>query len=177
MTVTVRVARPADFGRLGELSAAAYLDSGLLAFGESDWYAGELRDVARRAREAEVLVAVGPGGEILGGVTYVPSHDHPYAEVARAGEAEFRMLAVAAEARGKGAGEALVRAVIERARAAARTAVVLSTQPVATASHRLYERVGFRRAPERDWAPVPEVTLIGYELRLTEAADATGLTD
>ncbi|MFD8571921.1 GNAT family N-acetyltransferase [Streptomyces sp. NPDC059639] len=165
--VTVRAVRPEDHARLGEIGAAAYLDSGLLAFGESDWYAGELRDVARRAREATVLVAVGPDGAVLGGVTYVPAHDHPYAEVAREGEAEFRMLAVAAEARGQGAGAALVRAVIDRARADGRTALVLSTQPVATASHRLYERLGFRRAPGRDWAPVPEVTLLGYELRLS----------
>ncbi|MEV5612237.1 GNAT family N-acetyltransferase [Streptomyces sp. NPDC052225] len=167
MSPLVRSVRPADFAPLGELSAAAYLDSGLLAFGESDWYAGELRDVGRRARESEVLVAVDAAGTVLGGVTYVPAHDHPYAEIARPGEAEFRMLAVAKEARGQGVGEALVRAVVERARAAGRSAVVLSTQPVAAASHRLYERVGFRRAPARDWAPVPEVTLLAYALDLT----------
>ncbi|MYW67438.1 GNAT family N-acetyltransferase [Streptomyces sp. SID8379] len=166
-SVTVRGVRPEEHARLGELSAAAYLDSGLLAFGEGDWYADELRDVARRAGQAEVFVAVGADGAVLGGVTYVPSHDHPYAEVAREGEAEFRMLAVAAEARGQGAGAALVRTVVDRARADGRDAVVLSTQPLATASHRLYERLGFRRAPERDWTPVPEVNLRGYELRLS----------
>ncbi|MEV3855108.1 GNAT family N-acetyltransferase [Streptomyces sp. NPDC050095] len=165
-SVGVRGVRPEEYARLGEISAAAYLDSGLLVFGEADWYAAELRDVAARARQAEVLVAV-QGDEVLGGVTYVPGHDHPYAELARPGEAEFRMLAVAAEARGQGAGEALVRAVVERARAAGLDAVVLSTQPVATASHRLYERVGFVRAAARDWAPVPEVTLLAYVLDLT----------
>jgi hypothetical protein len=35
-----------------------------------------------------------------------------------------------------------------------------------TAAHRLYERLGFMRAPERDWKPVPEVRLISYELAL-----------
>lgn len=166
MTPTVRAVRPEEYARLGEIAAHAYLESGLLASGESDWYADELRDVAGRVRQAEVLVAVDAAGEVLGGVTYVPAHDHPYAEVARPGEAEFRMLAVSARARGLGAGEALVRAVVERARAAGRSAVALSTQPTATAAQRLYERVGFVRAPERDWAPVPEVALIGYILDL-----------
>ncbi|MFZ3568261.1 GNAT family N-acetyltransferase [Streptomyces sp. BH097] len=162
----IRTVRPEEYAALGELIARAYLGSGLLADGENDWYAAELRDVEKRAQQAEVLVAEGPEGRILGAVTYVPTHDHPYAEVSRPGEAEFRMLAVAVEARGKGVGEALVKAVIERARAAGKKAVVLCTQPVATASHRLYERLGFTRTPERDWDPIPEVTLRAYELKL-----------
>ncbi len=158
--------RPEEYAELGELIARAYLGSGLLAKGEDDWYAAELRDVEKRARQAEVLVAEDPEGRVVGCVTYVPSHEHPYAEVSRSGEVEFRMLAVAVEARGKGVGEALVRAVVERARAAGKKAVVLCTQPVATASHRLYERLGFTRIPERDWDPIPEVTLRAYELSL-----------
>ncbi|MHB9758914.1 GNAT family N-acetyltransferase [Streptomyces sp. BYX5S] len=164
----IRTVRPEEYDVLGELSARAYLGSGLLAFGDDDWYAAELRDVEKRARQAEVLVAEDPEGRVVGGVTYVPSHDHPYAEVSRPGEAEFRMLAVAVEARGKGVGEALVRAVIERARAAGKQALVLCTQPVATSSHRLYERLGFTRVPERDWEPVPEVLLRAYELKLSD---------
>jgi hypothetical protein len=35
-----------------------------------------------------------------------------------------------------------------------------------TAAHRLYERLGFARAPARDWSPVPEVQLRVYELAL-----------
>ncbi|MFJ8927024.1 MULTISPECIES: GNAT family N-acetyltransferase [unclassified Streptomyces] len=168
----IRTVRPDEYAALGELSARAYLGSGLLAFGEDDWYAAELRDVEKRARQAEVLVAEDPDGRVLGGVTYVASHDHPYAELARPSEAEFRMLAVDVEARGKGVGEALVRAVIDRARAAGKSAVVLCTQPLATASHRLYERLGFTRIPDRDWAPIPEVMLRAYELRLSAGASA-----
>jgi hypothetical protein len=32
-------------------------------------------------------------------------------------------------------------------------------------AHRVYERLGFSRAPERDWQPVPGVDLIAYRLR------------
>jgi hypothetical protein len=33
-------------------------------------------------------------------------------------------------------------------------------------AHRLYERLGFRRAPERDWAPRRGIDLIGFQLDL-----------
>ena len=43
-------------------------------------------------------------------------------------------------------------------------------------AHRLYERLGFDRAPERDWEPVPRVQLIAFRLRpgahMTEGAGA-----
>ena len=44
--------------------------------------------------------------------------------------------------------------------------MVLSTDPGMRAAHRLYERFGFTRAPERDWSPVPGVDLIAFALNL-----------
>ncbi|WP_330337874.1 GNAT family N-acetyltransferase [Streptomyces sp. NBC_00557] len=168
MDIVIRRAVPDEYAALGEITARAYLQDGLLDFGESDAYLGELRDVARRAAAAEVLVAVRDGA-LLGGVTFVPSPG-PMADIARPGEAEIRMLAVAAAARGQGAGEALVRACVDRARAAEGCrAVVLSTQRTMRAAHRIYERLGFVRTPERDWKPLPElddITLLTYELTL-----------
>ena len=34
------------------------------------------------------------------------------------------------------------------------------------AAHRLYERMGFTRLPDRDWTPTPDITLIAYRLDL-----------
>jgi hypothetical protein len=34
------------------------------------------------------------------------------------------------------------------------------------AAHRAYERLGFRRAPERDWSPVPGIDLYAFALLL-----------
>jgi hypothetical protein len=34
------------------------------------------------------------------------------------------------------------------------------------AAHRIYQRLGFVRTPERDWYPEPEVKLITYLLEL-----------
>jgi ribosomal protein S18 acetylase RimI-like enzyme len=76
----------------------------------------------------------------------------------------------AREARGRGAGEALVRACVDRARAVEGCVrVVLSTQRTMRPAHRLYERLGFVRSPDRDWNPLPElddITLLTYELTL-----------
>jgi hypothetical protein len=40
--------------------------------------------------------------------------------------------------------------------------MVLSTDPRMAAAHRLYQRLGFLRLPERDWSPVPGVVLLVY---------------
>ncbi|QGV78652.1 GNAT family N-acetyltransferase [Streptomyces ficellus] len=167
MDITIRAVRPAEHRALAEVTAGAYLGDGLLAFGESDEYLIELRDVARRAAGAEVLVAVGADERVLGGVTFVPAGGGPWAELARDGEAELRMLAVAHDARRRGAGEALVRSCVERARAVRGCRrLVLSAQQSMRAAHRIYDRLGFARTPERDWQPVPGVTLATYALSL-----------
>ncbi|MFL9658989.1 GNAT family N-acetyltransferase [Streptomyces sp. PB17] len=168
MDFVIRRATAEEYDTLGEITAQAYLRDGLLDFGESDAYLDELRNVAKRAAAAEVLDAVADG-RVLGGVTFVPSGG-PMADIARPGEAEIRMLAVAREARGRGAGEALVRACVDRARAVEGCrSVVLSTQATMRTAHRLYERLGFVRTPDRDWNPVPElddIMLLTYELTL-----------
>ncbi|CAL9578706.1 GNAT family N-acetyltransferase [Streptomyces griseomycini] len=168
MDIVIRAAEPGEYEELGEITAQAYLRDGLLDFGESDAYLGELRDVAKRAAAAEVLVAV-ERGSVLGGVTFVPGGG-PMADIAGPGEAEIRMLAVARAARGRGAGEALVRACVDRARAVEGCArIVLSTQRTMHSAHRIYERLGFARTPGRDWNPLPhldDITLLTYELTL-----------
>ncbi|MPY61678.1 GNAT family N-acetyltransferase [Streptomyces spongiae] len=168
MDITIRQAKPDEFEVVGEITVRAYLDDGVLDYGESDPYLPELRDVAKRAAAAEVLVAV-EDGRVLGGVTFVPTGG-PMADIARPGEAEIRTLAVAGEARGRGVGEALARACVERARATPGCVrIVLSSQRSMHAAHRIYERLGFTRTPGRDWNPIPhldDITLLTYELTL-----------
>ncbi|MER7953998.1 GNAT family N-acetyltransferase [Streptomyces sp. NPDC096030] len=91
-----------------------------------------------------------------------------WADIAGEGEAEFRMLAVAKEARGRGVGEALVRACVERARETVGCRrVVLSTQPRMASAHRIYVRTGFVRTPGRDWSPLADMDpLLTYALEL-----------
>lgn len=160
--VEVRDALPAEYEAVGKIVVDAFSADGQLDAPDSVFYAEVLRDVAARAKAAEILVAL-DDGVVVGGVTFVP-HGGPMADIARDGEAEIRMLGVAPDAQGRGAGTALMRECV--ARAAGTRRIVLSTQTVAHGSHRLYERLGFVREPARDWAPVPGVDLLCYVLEL-----------
>jgi ribosomal protein S18 acetylase RimI-like enzyme len=161
----IRRARPDDIAAVGEVTVAAYAD---FTAGDADGYVQHLRDAASRDREAELWVATpDDSDEILGTVTITPSGS-PWREIARDGEGEFRMLAVAPAAQGRGVGTALVSLVLERFRADGARAVVMSTLPVMMAAHRIYERAGFVRDPDRDWSPLPGVDLISYRVDLEE---------
>jgi ribosomal protein S18 acetylase RimI-like enzyme len=164
--VLIRHARPEEYEAVGRVTVQAY--AGLVASDQE--YVDELRMAAHRAEHTELLVAVDEvSGEVLGTVAFVVPGS-AYAEVSREGEGEFRMLAVSPAARGRGIGEALVEACLERARRHGFAAVVISTVWDMRAAHRLYARMGFHRAPERDWWPVPEVELICYTKDLREPA-------
>jgi ribosomal protein S18 acetylase RimI-like enzyme len=156
--IEIRTAYPEEYGRIGELTAAVYVAGGYIS--PNGTYIRLLRDAAARAHDAELIVAV-QGGEPAGTVTYCP-HGSPWAQLTARGEAEFRMLAVTPAARGLGLGEALVRRCIARAREDRCTMLRLSTEPVMHAAHRIYQRLGFARTPERDWYPEPGSRLLTY---------------
>ncbi|MDQ1393747.1 MAG: hypothetical protein QOF30_2724 [Acidimicrobiaceae bacterium] len=128
-------------------------------------YAAELADVAGRAKVSEVLVAV-DGRDLVGCVTLVPDHRSPLAEQVEEGECQIRMMAVAPSYQGRGVGQLLLDASLQRARALGRRAVLLHSTPAMTAAHRLYQRNGFVRVPERDWLPEPDLLLIAFRLDL-----------
>jgi ribosomal protein S18 acetylase RimI-like enzyme len=156
-TLSVESARPDDFPRIAELTVGVYVQGALA----SDVYTPELADVAGRAGRSELLVVRDAGGRVVGSVALVLSGD--FGEVTSSDdEAAFRMLVVDPEARGKGVGELLVRNCLDRARAAGKRRMVLSTDPRMTAARRLYERLGFSRLPDRDWSPMPGIDLLVY---------------
>ena len=161
----LRRAHPEEYAAVGELTVAAY-EPYLL--GPDDFYRARLADTATRDGQAEVWVAVEeePDGRVLGAVTVCPP-DSLWREIATEGEGEFRMLAVDPAAQGRGVGRALATMVVERFRAEGDTRVVLSSLDRMTTAHTLYERLGFRRAPERDWRPQPGVFLVVYTLELS----------
>ena len=159
----IRAARAQEYAAVGELTARVYLDAGFVAAGHP--YEPVLKDAAGRARKAELLVAV-DGDRVVGSVTFAAGGS-PYADTAEGpDEADFRMLVVDPAARGRGVGEALVRACAARARDTGARVLRLSTQPDMHAARRLYERLGFVRTPELDWSPLPGVRLLAYALPL-----------
>jgi ribosomal protein S18 acetylase RimI-like enzyme len=162
----VRPAEPADFPAVARLTVAAYEADGQLK-GEHG-YGEVLADVSSRAASGEVLVAVDEVTDaVLGSVTFVLPGT-PFAELSGPGEAEFRMLAVDPGAQGRGVGAALAQACVARAVELGCTALVICVRAgMADSAHRLYSRLGFVRAPEKDWAPAAGVDLLGLRLALT----------
>ncbi len=172
----IRPALNHELPGVGRLVAQACLDDGLIT--EQDVYIGAIRDAEGRARDSAVLVAEdtppelgavggvdGAAGTILGTVTWCPVTSS-HREVAQADEGEFRMLGVAASGRGLGVGEMLVRECIRLADADGLAGLVICTSPRMQAARRIYERLGFVRAPDRDWMPVPDFPLWAYRLDL-----------
>jgi len=79
---------------------------------------------------------------------------------------EVRLLAVATEARGQGIGTALMKECIRRSRRLEASCLNLHTTDMMQVAMRMYERMGFVRAPELDFHPDPEVTVKAYRLAL-----------
>ena len=159
--VVVREARSAEYGFVGDLVVGAYqtLDDA----GDAT-YEAMLRDVASRVVSSRVLVAE-VDGNVLGTVTYVrPGGD--LAEVDDPGAATIRMLGVAPAARGRGIGQALVRSCVSEATRDGAARIRLDTRTSMTSAQRLYERLGFERAPDHDWSPAAGIDLIAYVLEL-----------
>lgn len=155
---------------IGQLRVAAYRMGGHLP--ENSGYEPRLRELGADGL-GDVLVAVTPpppgsdlsDGSIVGTVMLQPWPEAGQVVTGPA-EAEIRALAVAPGAQGAGIGRALVAAVIERATINGVSHLVLLTQSDMRAAHRLYERAGFRRLPDRDWSPFPGVMLLAYGMLL-----------
>ncbi|MCJ0903417.1 GNAT family N-acetyltransferase [Rhodococcus sp. ARC_M6] len=160
--IEIREVFPNEFETVGELTVQAYVGGGFVDEGSP--YVESLRDTATRAEQGRVLVAL-LGDRVVGSLT-LAEPGTPFADVAQTGELEFRMLAVSPDARGTGAGTALVRAVIAEAYDRGDQSVVMSTQPEMVDARRIYDRNGFVPDPERDWEPLKgmELTVLVREL-------------
>ena len=167
----VREALPGELAEVGEIRVSAYRAGGHMS--PDSAYAPVLRALGS-AGDGTVLVAVAdqgdghgdPGnGRILGTIMLQRGQDGGQL-VSAEDEAEIRALAVTPEGQGRGTGNALLQATIERAGRAGVRNLVLLTQPDMRAAQHLYQKAGFRRLPERDWSPRPGMTLLAYGLTL-----------
>jgi ribosomal protein S18 acetylase RimI-like enzyme len=85
-----------------------------------------------------------------------------------AGSGEMKRLFVRAEFRGLGLGQTLARSVIDAARAAGHSRLLLDTLPKMDAALALYRSLGFRPAARYYNNPLPEAIYLSLDL----AADA-----
>ena len=114
----------------------------------------------------ERIVAEDDGRIVGSAMLYAPETD-AYGTLASASAApEIRLVAVAAEARGRGIAKALVEECIRRARAQGANEVGLHTSRSMRAAMAMYANLGFVRAPDRDFQPPGAELVEGYRLRL-----------
>jgi ribosomal protein S18 acetylase RimI-like enzyme len=140
----IREADEGDAAAVAALWTEAYADAG--PEGRREPYA--LQEYFAVAASAHVTVAVEEGEVVAVAALFPPGA--PGRSVAGPGEAEFARLAVAAPARGRGIGRALVLGATERARGLGAEGVALWSRPYQTEAHALYGSLGWRRAAERD---------------------------
>ena len=87
----------------------------------------------------------------LAGTVLLVTPESPFKQIAQPGELEVHLLAVAPDFRRAGVGDALLRELFAEAGKRHAKNLVLSTQTTMRAAHSLYSKVGFERAPDRDW--------------------------
>lgn len=163
-TLTLRRAVPADFPEVRRITRDAYLEAG--HFAADHPYMSVLKDVEHRAEHAEVWVSE-VAGKVVAAVTLTFA-GQPYSEIARDREPEFRMLAVGPAHQGGGVGRAVVHGIVEHARQLPGIeAISITSARFMERAHNLYQSLGFRRAPERDWyVPGEDVLLWVFRLEL-----------
>jgi len=151
--VLVRRVRASEYDEVSRLRVAAYAND--YELGEE--YAADVADVARHDREGEVWVAEDRDGRVLATVTTAREGANLY-ELGRPGELDWRLLAVAPEARGRGLGRLLTEFVVMLASERGLERVVMNSGSDMLAAHALYESMGFARLPERENPPGVEPT-------------------
>lgn len=148
--LVVREARPHEIDALASLLAEVYSEY-RPHFPADAWkrYLGEIVDVGSRLANSVLVVAENEGA-LVGTVGLYPDASQSVLERWPAGWASIRTLAVLADARRRGVGEALALECVRLASAQRAHAIGLHTASFMAAATRLYERRGFRRAPEFD---------------------------
>ena len=140
----IRGAGAPDAGAIVDLWTVAYVGEGeggrTAPYAEADFF--------ETAQRSQVFVAELGGAAI--GVVALSAPGAAGRAVAQSDEAELSRLVVSAAARRLGVGRELVEHCHEVAEAAGWSAIALWSRRYHTAAHRLYESLGYERAPERD---------------------------
>ena len=163
-TLDISPVRPDEYGVAGRIVMDTYRTLGFTIHPE---YGDELLDVARRARDPNVVVLIARLDGVPVGHAAIVLGPSPMSDHTEAWESSLRMVAVLPSMQGRGVGRALVVEALSVARRAGRTTMRLYTQPMMEAAQHIYESLGFRRVPARDaYIARHEMHLIAYEVQL-----------
>jgi GNAT superfamily N-acetyltransferase len=163
----IRDARPSDRDAILAVTLAAY-EQYAAALPPPLWalYRQNIEATLADVRPAAQIVAE-DAGALVGAVLLYPAAGampHPGGTSVTLACPEVRLLAVPPASRGKGLARRLMDECIQRARAAGAPALTLHTADIMAVAMRLYERMGFLRAPDLDFSPAPGIPAKGYRL-------------
>jgi predicted adenylyl cyclase CyaB len=169
----IRDARPADRDAIREVTLAAYQEYAARMPGFWEGYRQNIVESVGDVGAAEQLVAE-RHGTVVGTVLLYPPRRMklPRGEWLEMPWPEVRLLAVVPDARGGGIGGALMQECMRRVRRAGGRVLSLHTTDLMETARRMYERMGFVRAPELDFHAAPGMTIKGYRLDLGEVEAA-----
>jgi ribosomal protein S18 acetylase RimI-like enzyme len=159
--ILIREGRPNEVDQIEALVKTAYREFQPL-FPERVWQAwmDNIRETVHS--RAGVIIVAESGGKIQGVVKFYPDASQAALGKWPSEAASMRVLAVNPGSRGQGYGTLLARECVHRAKALKIFTIYLYTGTFMQAARHIYEKLGFRRAPEFDRDPGP----IAYRLDL-----------
>ena len=162
--LTLRDARPEDGAAIEDVTLSAYQEYAPVMQAGWEIYRQNILRTLADVHPAEQIVAE-RDGRLVGTVLLFPAKrkvDLPDGSQFVFESPEIRLLAVAPAARGQGVGVALMNECMRRAQQAGNAAITLHTTEMMQVAKRMYESMGFVRAPELDFTPAPEFVIMGY---------------
>ncbi len=170
MTIHIRDIKPEEFELLGKIMVDVY--AGLEGFPTPDEqpdYYSMLKNIGAFTEkpDTQVLVALSPTSELLGGVVYF-SDMRQYGSGGTATEEKhasgMRLLAVRRDRRRSGIGKALTEACIQLAKQSGNRQIILHTTQAMQVAWGMYERLGFKRSDDLDFLQ-EALPVFGFRLR------------
>lgn len=162
----IRDARSEELDKVSLLMRDAYLEYED-SFPSERWksYLEDIMDVRSRLGVSKLLVAE-LSGKVVGAVTLYLDASRSSREEWPQGWAGIRLLAVHPAYRGRGIGRALMEECIHCCREQNIKTIGLHTTAIMDTARKMYERMGFVRAPEYDFHPRPGTVIMAYRLQL-----------
>lgn len=161
--IKLRDARPDELEDVSKVLVAAYREyKNFMPADRWDGYRNDMVDIRNRMMDSELIVAE-VNIQIAGTVTLYPQGSILGWPEDWAG---IRLLAVHPDFRGQGIGRALMEECIRRCRERGVKTIGLHTTAVMKIARGMYERMGFKRIPEFDFHPAPDIVLFAYRLDL-----------
>lgn len=153
--IVIRSATPREHETIARVTVEGFTaidENGLVRPAPSQAVLAEYRDAAGRARDGDLLVAVDTTTGGIVGTASLLWPDSYLSRVAADDEAELRFVTVLPAYRGWGIAQSLTAEALARAAGWGVNAVVLQSRPTGLGGQRVYQRLAFARAVERERA-------------------------